>query len=287
MDPTPEPPAQRGPGVPEIRFQRRAEQIAGVLRERILNGELGEGDLLPKESQLREMFPVSKPTVREALRILESEGLLTVQRGNVGGAIIHRPSPDNVAYSMALVLASRQVRMSDVARALGELEPAGAALCALRDDRHTEVLPALRTSHRQAMEAIDDVTVLAYRSQTFHRQLIDLCGSETLATVATAAEAVWSTHTHGYRSVEPVTDHHVTNRRRGIEAHEQIIDLIDDGDAEGVRRLTHSHLAMVHSHMLEFAPAAIDPQAVRDHLQRVSQQADSGTLPGVPNDPPA
>ena len=70
---------------------RIAEMIADSLRRRILEGELADGDVLPKVDDLLLEFPVSKPSIREAMRILETEGLISVRRGNVGGAIIHSP----------------------------------------------------------------------------------------------------------------------------------------------------------------------------------------------------
>ena len=61
----------------QLRQPRLAEVVAGVLRERIVNGELGDGDLLPKQDELIEEYRISRPTLREALRILEGEGLLS------------------------------------------------------------------------------------------------------------------------------------------------------------------------------------------------------------------
>jgi DNA-binding FadR family transcriptional regulator len=79
---------------------RIAEMIADSLRRRILAGELNDGDVLPKVDDLLLEFPVSKPSIREAMRILETEGLLSVRRGNVGGAVIHRPNAKVAAYML-------------------------------------------------------------------------------------------------------------------------------------------------------------------------------------------
>ena len=90
----------------KLKWQRVAVSVANHLRDRILTGDLDDGDILPKEDVLRTLFPVSKPSLREAMRILETEGLVTIRRGNMGGAVVHRPSASNVAYSLALVLRS-------------------------------------------------------------------------------------------------------------------------------------------------------------------------------------
>jgi DNA-binding FadR family transcriptional regulator len=69
---------------------RVAESVAAELRARIL-GQGGEDYQLPTQDQLMAEFGVSHPSIREAIRILETEGLVTVRRGKVGGAQVHRP----------------------------------------------------------------------------------------------------------------------------------------------------------------------------------------------------
>ena len=61
---------------------------------------------------------MSRPSFREALRILESEGLVSVRRGNVGGAQVHAPTPENAARTLGLVLQARNVALDDLAAAL-------------------------------------------------------------------------------------------------------------------------------------------------------------------------
>src|SRR5258708_35837056 len=75
----------------QLRQPRLAEIIAASLRDDILTGKLKEGDSLPRQEDLFTQFRVSLPAVREAMRILETEGLVEVRRGNVGGADRHLP----------------------------------------------------------------------------------------------------------------------------------------------------------------------------------------------------
>jgi DNA-binding FadR family transcriptional regulator len=65
--------------------RRTAEIVADELRRQIIDGELSDGDLLPRQDILVEQFNVSLVSLREALRILETEGLVSVRRGNRGG----------------------------------------------------------------------------------------------------------------------------------------------------------------------------------------------------------
>src|SRR5258707_5212277 len=79
------------PNPRQLRQPRLAELVADELRGQITSGALRDEDMLPKFDELLQEFQVSKPSLREALRILETEGLITVRRGNVGGAIVHAP----------------------------------------------------------------------------------------------------------------------------------------------------------------------------------------------------
>ena len=109
--------AVRGPS------REKPQQIADELRHLIVSGELSEGDSLGHESDLVERFGVSRPSLREALRILEAEGLITVVRGVLGGVVVHEPDERMTARTAAVVLQSRGVSLADVydARSLLEL----------------------------------------------------------------------------------------------------------------------------------------------------------------------
>jgi DNA-binding FadR family transcriptional regulator len=251
--------------VTSLRFQRLAELVADRLRERILRGDLEDGALLPKEEELRAAYPVSKPSLREAMRILEAEGLITVRRGNVGGAVVHRPTAANVGYTLALVLSSKQVALPDVAQALQEVEPSCAARCALRPDRTEAVVPRLRELQAQAMAAVDDLVAATTLSRRFHESLVELCGNETLIIMVGALEAIWSTHETGWanRKTDPGAIP-VEERRTALEAHGHIIDLIEAGDATTVRRVVAEHLAEVQQYPSTTGDAIVDPVVVRD-----------------------
>lgn len=225
-------------------FQRRAETVAEHMRSRILSGELADGAVLPKEEELRELFPVSKPTFREAMRILESEGLVTVRRGNTGGAVVHRPSPRHVAYTLGLVMAAEQVTIDHVAAALREIEPACAALCALRRDRKRAVVPELRRLHQRYLDSIEHLVEVVGWSRAFHESLVSLCGNAPLIVTAGALESMWSAHEKGWASRIAESDPvQMAERVASGEVHQQIIDLIEVGDADTVRRVAAEHLA--------------------------------------------
>jgi GntR family transcriptional regulator, transcriptional repressor for pyruvate dehydrogenase complex len=235
-------PLEAAPGH-DIRPQRMAELVADQLRNRILTGDLEDGDLLPKEEELRELYPVSKPSFREAMRILEAQGLITIRRGNIGGSVVHRPTAKNVAYTLAMVLATREAAMDDVAQALRECEPVCVALCAERSDRRRKVLPTLRRIQRDSLRNVGDLVVATTMSRQFHEALVQSCGNQSLIIMVGALEAVWSSHETNWASrVNDSLAVPLDERRAAFDVHEEIIELIDAGDSDGARELSTNHL---------------------------------------------
>src|SRR6476469_446934 len=106
--------------------REKPQQIADELRSLIVSGALSEGDSLGREPDLVERFGVSRPSLREALRILEAEGLVTVVRGVRGGVVVHEPNERMTARTAALVLQARNVPLADVFEARSFLEPIAA-----------------------------------------------------------------------------------------------------------------------------------------------------------------
>jgi GntR family transcriptional regulator, transcriptional repressor for pyruvate dehydrogenase complex len=228
--------------------------VADVLRTRIVDGALPDGSMLPKQDDLIDEFNVSRPSFREALRILESEGLISVRRGNVGGAQVHAPTPENAARTLGLVLQARQVELDDLAGALAVIEPACAAHCAVRSDRRTSLVPRLRELNREAREvAIDDPVGAARIAAAFHNEIINGCGNATLVIVIGALERLWSLHERAWADFSHATggepDHEL--RESMISAHEAITDAIDAGDPALAHKVAAEHLATTQPQVLE------------------------------------
>jgi DNA-binding FadR family transcriptional regulator len=234
--------AENGAVRRQLRQPRLAEIVAATLRQRILAGELEDG-MLPNQEKLLEEFPVSKPSLREALRILETEGLITVQRGNVGGAVVHQPKSQNAAYTLGLVLESRQVAIDDVGRALKQLESDCAGMCAQRPDRATEVVPHLEAANRDARATLDDELPYVRAMADFHEAIVGRCGNETMRLVAGALESLWLAHVSSWaeEAVNVGGFPDPQYRERGLKAHEQIAKLIAKGDVLRVTRLVFEH----------------------------------------------
>ncbi|EUA75311.1 bacterial regulatory s, gntR family protein [Mycobacterium xenopi 4042] len=171
-----------------------AEIVAARLRDDILSGRLREGDVLPSQESLFAEFGVSPPAVREAIHILETDGLISVRRGNVGGAVVHLPSAERTAHMISMVLQTRSATPADVSEALMHLEPICAGMCAARADRMTEVVPYLQAEIDAQVEQFDDVARYVPNARRFHETLVSRCGNEAMILLIGSLELIWSAH---------------------------------------------------------------------------------------------
>lgn len=236
-----------------------AEMVADALRQDILDGRLADGSALAKQEDLLAEFGVSPPSLREALRILQAEGLITVRRGSVGGSVVHVPKPHNAAYTLGLVLQSKATMLEDVAQALLEIEPDCAAMCARRPDRHETVIPMLREINERMRQQIDDNDEYTRGGRAFHEQLVAGCANATMTLVAGSLEAIWSAHEQEWASAATAAgqfpEHDV--RLTGVDTHDRLIDAIGQGDDQEAHRVARSHLSQTQRFALTLDDVAV------------------------------
>jgi GntR family transcriptional regulator, transcriptional repressor for pyruvate dehydrogenase complex len=113
-----------------VEVPKAPDVLAGQLRERILTGELAEGDPLPAERELVRQAQMSRATVREALRILEVQNLVRVKAGRAGGAFVQRPTAKTMANSVSMLIRGRRIKLVDLMETREALEPFCAELAA-------------------------------------------------------------------------------------------------------------------------------------------------------------
>ena len=164
------------------RSREKPELIADELRALIVSGELADGASLGREPDLVERFGVSRPSLREALRILEAEGLITVVRGVLGGVIVHHPDERMTARTAALVLQSRNVTLGDVHQARSAIEPACVRI--LAESPRRAMIKELTELVEAQRRVVDDPEKFGQANARFHHRLVELTGNQTLSIVA-------------------------------------------------------------------------------------------------------
>jgi GntR family transcriptional regulator, transcriptional repressor for pyruvate dehydrogenase complex len=231
---------------------RVAEMVADELRQQIIRGDLADGDLLPKLDDLLVRYPVSRPSIREAMRILETEGLVSVRRGKVGGAVVHSPTAEAAAYMVGLVMESQGLSLADLGQALAVLEPSCARLVAERDDAVTVAVPTLEAIQEQAAEHLDDLKAFTKLARRFHDELAALCPVRTLVLLVGVLEALWSAHADWAEQREIGSNAPTPEVcREVLRAHQQIIESIRAGESSRTERLVGQHLRVAQSFSIE------------------------------------
>jgi DNA-binding FadR family transcriptional regulator len=213
-----------------------AQLVADAIRRQIVTGELSDGESLPPEATLIEQYGVSRPTFREALRILQSESLISIRRGSRGGARVNAPTIDPIARQAGYVLQYQATTLGDVYRARLILEPPAAALLA---DTTRATKKALRAALEEEEAAAADPAAFAHASGAFHEQVIRLAGNNTLALFAGILHGIIEGHSEiVYRDERDATE----RTRRSGAAHARLVELVEAGDAEAAEAHWRAHM---------------------------------------------
>ena len=227
-------------GVSTVRVPKAGEMVALHLRRQIVLGELKEGDQLPSESVLMEQFGVSRPTLREAFRILEAEGIITVRRGVRGGARVQVPDIGVAARHVGLVLQHRGALLSDVYEVAAILEPAAARMAAKR--RTSADLARLQEALDRHRESADDRGASFAADAEFHRIVVDVSGSETLQVLTAMVTDIVCDGDRGYADSHD-WQHERELAKIAIRAHARLVELIRKRNGEEAEEHWRKHLA--------------------------------------------
>jgi DNA-binding FadR family transcriptional regulator len=233
----------------EVRVPKTAELVAEHLRRQIVRGELQEGDSLPSETALIEQFGVSRPTLREAFRVLESESLISVRRGARGGARVHAPNRDVAARYAGLVLEYRGTTLADVYQARTIIEAPCAALLAL--NRTNDDLDRLWKAVEEGEAALPEPNRFIRLHVEFHALVVELAGNHTLSVLNGMVRDIIDTANLS-RVARDVTDPSTTiATHKGARAHRRLVHLIEAKDAAAAEVLWHKHLVEAGDYLLE------------------------------------
>jgi DNA-binding FadR family transcriptional regulator len=242
-----------------IRSPKTAELVAGTLRRMVVDGQLKDGDFLPNEAELMAHFSVSRPTLREAVRVLESERLVEVRRGSRTGARVRVPGPEIVARPAGLLLELSGATIADVMAARAGIEPMAVRLLteAATPAAYDELEDMLVRDVRAGWES----GRLAEVTGEFHRRMVEMSGNATLTIIAGMLHEITVRHTA-----------FVINERREVSkadydkltrSYRRLITLLRSGDGAAAEAHWRKHLDTARDLLLK----GLETVKVRDVMQ--------------------
>ena len=231
----------RGPVLDGHTKPKTAVVVASDLRRRILTSKLPVGTSI-READLLEEFDISRPTLREALRILEIEQLLSVRRGSHRGSVVRMPDTSVTARSLTMLLYLRGATTSDIYDARMIFEPPAVRLAAERaTPAQIARLQQVLDKGLEAMRA--DELLYPTLGWQFHTELVAISGNHTLAVMAEAFEHI-SAH-HAMLVVAGWAENCTELVRRAERAHRKLMSLIEQRDGERAEAYWRQHMQIV------------------------------------------
>jgi DNA-binding FadR family transcriptional regulator len=223
-----------------VKVPKTAELVAAQLRNQIVRGDLREGDALPPETALMAQFGVSRPTLREAFRVLESEALISVRRGARGGARVHIPNGDVAARYAGLVLQYRGTTLKDVYNARKAIELP--AVRRLAEQRPPGALEALAANLAAGRASVDSPGELIRLMEEFHLVVVQQAGNQTLAIFAEMLHHIIELHSESYIARWGGAPVERKGAKQGLRTHDRFLELVEAGDADEAETLWARHL---------------------------------------------
>ncbi len=230
-----------------LRVPKTAELVANSIRRRIIAGDLSEGDTLPPEAQLMEQFGISRPSLREAFRILETERLIAVRRGSRSGARVSLPKVESVSRYASYYLQASDVQVADIYEARLALEPY--IVRKLANSAAPEALVRLRAEAARLAELSDNDREQDYMvaSARFHSVLMEVGGNATLHFLTRMLEDVIAQYQKRHVTSAAENAERKRAREKGVKSINRLIDLIGAGDVDAAERHWLLHLENTNS----------------------------------------
>lgn len=236
-----------------VHAPKTAELIADQLRGQIVRRVLKAGDTLPSELELGKQFGVSRPTLREAFRILENESLIVVRRGSRGGVQVVSPDIAVAARYVGLLLQMSDTTLADLFETFTLLEmDAVRRLAACRTEQD---LTDLNECVDQLAELVDRGAEDSHLDRwsdvafQFHGLIIERAGNQTLGILSGVLRGVGSGHMS--RTLNRTSDHiEITAQfKKAIGVFRTLIALVEKKDVDLAGQCWRTHLETVGTKM--------------------------------------
>ena len=223
--------------VGRVKPTKSSQALADVLREQILAGGYDEGASLPSERDIVDETGLGRGSVREALRVLEVEGLIRTKTGRHGGAFATRPDESGLSRFVSLFVRGRRVPMHALLEARTTIEPSLAYLAAL--NRTPEDARALDEACT-AMEATHDSVTFGRYNLAWHYCVANASHNELLVAFLTSISSAIAEGSEAHAKVFEADFADI--RPAVVRAHRSVTDAVIGGEADAAKRRMERHL---------------------------------------------
>ncbi|MCF2533648.1 FadR/GntR family transcriptional regulator [Yinghuangia soli] len=220
--------------LPSWRGPKTSQRLAHILAQPILSGTVRPGDRLPNEQAMMAQYGAGRPTVREALRLLEARGLIVLKTGPGGGPIVRRPAKESLSEALTLVLQVEGASFADVSDARMALEPMLARRAA---ERISEAQVAeLEDSIAKLRANQEDHAVFVAQNQRFHSLVAEAAQSVVLDVFVSTLKAIAD-------GVRVGVQYSARKQAAIADAHQAIVDACKARDPDRAEAAMREHLA--------------------------------------------
>jgi GntR family transcriptional repressor for pyruvate dehydrogenase complex len=230
------------PGKRPTKHDRRSRplHVAETVKDWVVDQELGPGDRLPSESELIARFGMAKSTIREAMRILEAQGLVETRTGPGGGSFVGEVTADRAKALLANYFYFKDLSVADIYQLRRVLEPELAASLAGRlSHEQLAELEAVVAQYLEPARSADEERDQHVASLAFHRKLANFSDNALLAFIVSFMGRILTDLTVYRRLYEP------PNRElyeKGLAYQTDLIKALREGEAESARAIMRSHM---------------------------------------------
>jgi DNA-binding FadR family transcriptional regulator len=217
---------------------RAFHAIVDEIRDDIFAQRRRPGDRLPSEPLLAEQFGVSRTGVREALRVLELQGLVEVRHGYAGGAFVSEPDPAPLVGALEVSLRHGQVDVDELYQARLLFEPAVTRLAVARDPE--ALADRLAVNVARTERALADRAPVSALNREFHLILAEHAGNRVLALIMQPLQEVLET-------LDERRPNSPTVSRCALQEHQELVRAVRARDADRAETLMRTHLKRLES----------------------------------------
>jgi len=220
------------------------QEVVAQIEEAILAGRLETGQTLPSERDLKEMFQISRGTLREALRVLEQKGLIEIRLGVGGGSVVRAMDAGGVSESLGLLIRSQKVSLSHLAEFREGVEGSIAAQAAeRRSASDIRKLRALLTQPRSCVRAGRRRDEFLEADKQIHMTIAATTQNPIYQSVLT------SIHDNIHRYYDRFLSMEDLELQENFSDLCNLVDAIEKGAADDARRLARDHVRRFNRHM--------------------------------------